>query len=59
MLNGVTWYPQMEALLPWFAGVTPSKEIHGAYSYPRADNGERFAESGLHAATLNQCLSLE
>jgi len=33
-LNGVTWHPQTEALLPWFAGVTPSKAIHGAYSYP-------------------------
>jgi len=33
-LNGVTWHPQTEALLQWFAGVTPSKAIHGAYSYP-------------------------
>jgi hypothetical protein len=33
-LDGVTWHPQTEALLPWFAGVTPSKAIHGAYSYP-------------------------
>ena len=33
-LNGATWHPQTEALLPWFAGATPSKAIHGAYSYP-------------------------
>jgi hypothetical protein len=33
-LNGATWHPQTEALLPWFAGITPSKAIHGAYSYP-------------------------
>jgi hypothetical protein len=33
-LNGATWHPQTEALLPWFAGVTPSKAIHGACSYP-------------------------
>ncbi len=33
-LNGATWHPQTEALLPWFAGVTPSKAIHHAYSYP-------------------------
>jgi hypothetical protein len=30
----MTWHPQTEALLPWFAGVTPSKAIHDAYSYP-------------------------
>jgi len=34
MLNGATWHPQNEALLQWFAGVTPSSAIHGAYSYP-------------------------
>jgi hypothetical protein len=33
-LNGATWHPQTEALLQWFAGITPSKAIHGAYSYP-------------------------
>jgi len=33
-LNGATWHPQTEALLPWFASVTPSKAIHHAYSYP-------------------------
>jgi hypothetical protein len=33
-LNGATWHPQNEALLQWFAGVTPSSAIHGAYSYP-------------------------
>jgi len=34
MLNGSVWHPQNEALLQWFAGVTPSSAIHNAYSYP-------------------------
>jgi hypothetical protein len=34
MLNNATWHPQNEALLQWFAGVTPSSAISGAYSYP-------------------------
>jgi hypothetical protein len=34
VLNGATWHPQNEALLQWFAGITPSKAIQGAYSYP-------------------------
>jgi len=34
VLNGSTWHPQNEALLQWFAGVTPSSAISGAYSYP-------------------------
>jgi hypothetical protein len=34
VLNGATWHPQNEALLQWFAGVTPSSAINGAYSYP-------------------------
>lgn len=29
-----TYHVQNEALLQWFAGVTPSKAIHKAYSYP-------------------------
>ena len=33
-LNGATWHPQNEALLQWFAGVTPSSAIGHAYSYP-------------------------
>ena len=33
-LNGMTWHPQNEALLQWFAGVTPSSAIDHAYSYP-------------------------
>jgi hypothetical protein len=33
-LNGFTYHPQNEALLQWFAGVTPSSAISGAYSYP-------------------------
>jgi hypothetical protein len=34
VLNGSTWHPQNEAILQWFAGVTPSSAISGAYSYP-------------------------
>jgi hypothetical protein len=34
VLNGATWHPQNEALLPWFAGVTHSNAISHAYSYP-------------------------
>ena len=34
VLNGTTWHPQNEALLQWFAGVTPSSAISHAYSYP-------------------------
>ncbi len=33
-VNGMTYHPQNEALLQWFAGVTPSSAIHKAYSYP-------------------------
>jgi hypothetical protein len=33
-LNGVTYHPQNEALLPWFEFQSPSRAIHGAYSYP-------------------------
>jgi hypothetical protein len=33
-LNGFTYHLQNEALLPWFAGQSPSPAIHGAYSYP-------------------------
>ena len=33
-VNGFTYHPQNEALLQWFAGVTPSSAIHHAYSYP-------------------------
>jgi hypothetical protein len=34
VLNGTTYHPQNEALLQWFAGVTPSNAISKAYSYP-------------------------
>jgi hypothetical protein len=34
VLNGNTYHPQNEALLQWFAGVTPSTAISKAYSYP-------------------------
>jgi hypothetical protein len=35
-LNGTNWHVQNEALLQWFAGVSPSSAINGAYSYPDA-----------------------
>ena len=34
VLDGKTYHPQNEALLQWFAGVTPSTAISKAYSYP-------------------------
>jgi hypothetical protein len=34
VLNGKTYHPQNEAILQWFAGVTPSNAISKAYSYP-------------------------
>ncbi len=33
-MNGRTYHPQNEALLPWFAFESPSSAIDGAYSYP-------------------------
>ena len=33
-INGFTYHPQNEALIQWFAGVTPSSAIHHSYSYP-------------------------
>jgi hypothetical protein len=33
-LNGFTYHPQNEALLQWFADITPSNAVGGAYSYP-------------------------
>jgi hypothetical protein len=33
-VNGFTYHPQNEALLQWFAGVSPSSAIDQAYSYP-------------------------
>jgi hypothetical protein len=33
-MNGMTYHPQNEALLQWFAGVTNSNAIKHAYSYP-------------------------
>ena len=33
-LNGFIYHPQNEALLEWFAGVTPSSAISGGYRYP-------------------------
>ncbi len=33
-LFGYTYHPQNEALLPWFEFQSPSKALHGAYSYP-------------------------
>jgi hypothetical protein len=33
-MNGMTYHPQNEALLQWFAGQSPSSAIAHAYSYP-------------------------
>jgi hypothetical protein len=33
-MNGFTYHPQNEALLQWFAGVTPSNAVKKAYSFP-------------------------
>jgi hypothetical protein len=33
-IGGFTYHPQNEALLQWFAQVSPSNAIDGAYSYP-------------------------
>ena len=33
-INGFTYHPQTEAILPWFAREVPSSAIGGAYSYP-------------------------
>jgi hypothetical protein len=35
-LNGFTYHPQTEAILPWFSRETPSSAIGGAYTYPDA-----------------------
>jgi len=34
MPNGYTYHPQNEALLQWFAGVSSSNALGGAFSYP-------------------------
>lgn len=34
MPNGLTYHPQNEALLQWFAFASPSSELDGAYSHP-------------------------
>jgi hypothetical protein len=33
-MNGMTYHPQNETLLPWFEFESPSSAIDGAYSYP-------------------------
>ena len=33
-VDGVTYHPQNEALLQWFAGESPSRAYKGAYSFP-------------------------
>jgi hypothetical protein len=33
-MNGFTYHPQNEALLPWFEFQSPSSALGGAYSYP-------------------------
>ena len=35
-INGFTYHPQTEAILPWFAREVPSSALGGAYSYPDA-----------------------
>jgi hypothetical protein len=37
VMHGATYHPQNEALLQWFAGVTPSNAISKAYSYPNTN----------------------
>jgi hypothetical protein len=37
-IGGFTYHPQNEALLQWFAQVTPSDAINGAYSYPNENS---------------------
>lgn len=44
-IGGVTYHPQNEALLQWFAQVSPSNALDGAYSYPN--------ESSLTAPSLS------
>ena len=44
-IGGFTYHPQNEALLQWFAQVTPSNAIDGAYSYPN--------ESSLTSASIS------
>ena len=44
-IGGVTYHPQNEALLQWFAQVSPSNAIDGAYSYPN--------ESSLTSASIS------
>ena len=34
VMNGTTFHPVNMALLPWFAGMSPSPAIDNAYSYP-------------------------
>jgi hypothetical protein len=36
-MNGMTYHPQNEALLPWFEFESPSSAIDGAYSYPNEE----------------------
>ena len=33
-MNGFTYHPQTEALLPWFSREAPSSALGGAYTYP-------------------------
>jgi len=36
-VNGYTYHPQTEALLPWFEFQSNSSSIDNAYSYPNED----------------------
>ncbi len=52
LMNGYTYHPQNEALVQWFAGITPSSAIGGAYSYPDTSVLTSAAVStGLDCAT--------
>jgi hypothetical protein len=49
-MNGRTYHPQNEALLPWFEFQSPSTAIDGAYSYP-----DETTLTGLSAIQLPGC----
>lgn len=44
-VNGITYHPQSEALLPWFERQSPSTAVAGAYSYPDTTLAPTFAVS--------------
>lgn len=46
-MNGRTYHPQNEALLPWFAFQSPSRARHGAYSFPDETTMTTLSPSNL------------